>query len=291
MSDKNIQMQHRNGSTWDRLYPRTKTGNVEYRPGFTLEEYLATIRNQGNFNSQFELIAHRGHSDVAPENTIPSFLQAIQSGFTSLECDIVMTADGNPVIIHDDSVDRTTNGTGKVSSMTLGQIRMLDASNGMSFYEGTHIPTLDEVLDLAKAHGMYLYPELKGIVNTDRDIPIIIDKITSRKMAERIVLQSFTLTSLQKARSYHPTITLGCLAQNREIFQNRLDFAIADQKSVMIVNNNVILANMDLVQKASDNLVPMISYGVVNSRQIQELMRAGVYRHICNDLVRAVGIK
>jgi len=97
------------------------------------------------------VIAHRGASHARPENTIPAFVHAIELGADLLEFDVRHTADGHVVIIHDPTVDRTTNGIGTVSGMTLEEIRALDA--GVRFqdqYSGTKVPTLREVLELAR---------------------------------------------------------------------------------------------------------------------------------------------
>ena len=79
--------------------------------------------------------AHRGFSAEYPENTIPSFSAAIDCGVDQLETDVRMTSDGELVLIHDDTVNRTTNGTGLVSQMTFGELRKLDASNGKKGFE------------------------------------------------------------------------------------------------------------------------------------------------------------
>ena len=98
----------------------------------------------------YDVVAHRGASGVLPENTIPAFEHAIELGADMLEFDVRLTADGNTVVIHDPTVDRTTDGTGAISTMTLAQVRALDAGNGAK------IPTLDEVLDCAVPSGIQM---------------------------------------------------------------------------------------------------------------------------------------
>lgn len=97
------------------------------------------------------VIAHRGASHARPENTMPAFTHAIELGADLLEFDVRRTADGHPVIMHDLTVDRTTDGTGAVSSLKLREIRALDA--GVRFHEryaGTKVPKLQEVLKVAR---------------------------------------------------------------------------------------------------------------------------------------------
>ena len=96
------------------------------------------------------LIGHRGASGECPENTILSFDRALEQGADALEFDIRVTADGVPVVLHDSTVDRTTNGSGTVRSHALGQLQELDAGSG------ERVPTLDEILER--------YPDLPSIM-------------------------------------------------------------------------------------------------------------------------------
>ena len=90
--------------------------------------------------------AHRGWKDKYPENTLEAFSAAMELGVDQLETDIRITKDGHLVLIHDETVDRTTNGTGKVCDLTLEQLQALDAGNG------TKIPTLTQFMELVKDH-------------------------------------------------------------------------------------------------------------------------------------------
>ncbi|MCB9136505.1 MAG: hypothetical protein H6636_13855 [Anaerolineales bacterium] len=101
-------------------------------------------------------VAHRGGNITTPENTLAAFRNAIALHMDYLEFDVQMTSDGALVVIHDETVDRTTNGTGAVKDMTLDQIRALDAGNG------EQIPTFEEVIQLAKDSGVNILPEAKS---------------------------------------------------------------------------------------------------------------------------------
>lgn len=106
-------------------------------------------------------IAHRGYSAVAPENTIVAFDEAIRLGCQAVEFDVRLSADGVPVVIHDDTVDRTTNGTGSVSNLTKVDLLRLDAGSWKHHrYAGSRIPTLDETL-AAVAPGAIAVLDLK----------------------------------------------------------------------------------------------------------------------------------
>jgi len=103
-----------------------------------------------------QLIAHRGGPAYKPENTLAAFRNALQIGVDWLEFDVQRTQDGVLVVIHDETVDRTTNGTGRVEGMTFEQIRALDAG------EGEQVPTFAEVIALAKEAGVSILPEAKS---------------------------------------------------------------------------------------------------------------------------------
>ncbi|MBR0536604.1 MAG: glycerophosphodiester phosphodiesterase [Clostridia bacterium] len=109
------------------------------------------------------MIAHRGYSAVAPENTLPAYRAAGESDFWGAECDIQLTSDGVWVLMHDDTVDRTTNGTGNVSDLTYAEIAALtvDGGNGLEQYPGTKVPTLTEYLDVCKEYRLHPVIEIK----------------------------------------------------------------------------------------------------------------------------------
>jgi glycerophosphoryl diester phosphodiesterase len=91
--------------------------------------------------------SHRGDQELAPENTLPAFRMAMASQVEFLETDIQLSSDNVPVLIHDATVDRTTNGTGRVAELTLAQLQRLDAGSSFSpAFAGTRIPTLDSFL-------------------------------------------------------------------------------------------------------------------------------------------------
>ena len=108
------------------------------------------------------LIAHRGASGHAPENTLAAFRKAVSLGVGFIETDLQLTRDARFVAIHDDTVDRTTNGHGAVHDLTLEAIRKLDAGSWFgSEYAGERIPTLEEILEFSKKNDVVFYLELK----------------------------------------------------------------------------------------------------------------------------------
>ena len=108
--------------------------------------------------------AHRGASAYAPENTIPAFEQAIEMGADGVEFDVQRTSDGQLVVIHDETINRTSNGFGRVVDLTLEQLRLCNFSNGFVGHRKVQIPTLREALDLLGPTGVRINIELKNSV-------------------------------------------------------------------------------------------------------------------------------
>lgn len=108
------------------------------------------------------LEAHRGFSGRFPENTLRSFREAVAEGARSIELDIHASSDGQLIVMHDETVDRTTNGTGRIADLSLAQLKELDAGAWMGeAFRGTPIPTLDETLELTDASGVAFNVEVK----------------------------------------------------------------------------------------------------------------------------------
>ncbi|MBR3552666.1 MAG: hypothetical protein IKN72_04665 [Clostridia bacterium] len=137
-------------------------------------------------------VAHRGYSAVAPENTLPAFRLAGEYGFWGAECDISQTKDGVWVLMHDDTVDRMTDGTGLVSAFTYDEIAALtiDAGANVQQFPNTKIPTLVEYLDVCRQYGLHPVIEIKSIVNED-SLPGLAAVLRAREEKDAFVIISF----------------------------------------------------------------------------------------------------
>ncbi len=151
--------------------------------------------------------AHRGASATAPENTLAAFRLAHELGADGVELDVQLTADGHVVVIHDETLDRTTTGGGPVVARTLREIKRLDASNGREGYPGEQVPTLDEVLQLVGPTGMSVNIELKNSVEPYPGLEQAALRIVETVgMAERVIYSSFNhISATQLARSSQPS--------------------------------------------------------------------------------------
>lgn len=158
------------------------------------------------------IYGHRGASGYAPENTLEAFRLAMKMGADGFELDVHMSKDGELVVIHDESVDRTTDGHGLVKDLPLAQLKALDASNHMEAYRGARIPTLAEVYDLIRDTRHIVNVEIK----TDECFyPQIEEKCLAlareKGVEERILYSSFNHHTLRKMRRLKPDAKLGML--------------------------------------------------------------------------------
>jgi glycerophosphoryl diester phosphodiesterase len=158
------------------------------------------------------LIAHRGYSHIAPENTIVAFKKAIGLGFWGCETDIRMTVDGHWVCMHDATLDRTTNGTGPVEAMTLAEARQLDAGSWHdSRFAGEQIPTLEEYLHICRLGRLVSYVEIKGPARSTQDLERVVLAIDDQIGLRNSVIISFSLTHLKCIRQISKDVRLGYL--------------------------------------------------------------------------------
>ncbi len=150
-------------------------------------------------------IAHRGGLTYEPENTLAAFQNGINQGIDWLEFDVQMTKDGALVVIHDETVDRTTDGTGAVRDMTLEEIRSLDAG------EGEKVPTFEEVMGLAKINGVKILPETKSAHLYPGVEEKLLQTLEQANYLDQSVIQSFEADSLEKLHRLNPQAKLCAL--------------------------------------------------------------------------------
>jgi glycerophosphoryl diester phosphodiesterase len=158
------------------------------------------------------LIAHRGASADAPENTIAAFELALEQGADGLELDVHLSADGHPVVIHDFTLERTTDGAGPVSALSVRELKRLDAGGWRDrYFQGQRVQTLQEVLErfrdrarfwLELKGGPALYPGLEERVVSTVEIYDAVD---------RVLVQSFDPAAIGEVRTLNRDIRVGAV--------------------------------------------------------------------------------
>jgi glycerophosphoryl diester phosphodiesterase len=165
--------------------------------------------------SQPVIFAHRGASAHAPENTLAAFELALAQNADAVELDVKLSADGQVIVIHDSTVDRTTNGHGKVQNMTLAEIKALDAGSFFSSnFAGEKIPTLEEVFETLGQRA-FINIELKNHKRHGEDlVQDVCMLVKKHQMQKWVMFSSFFPDALYKAHSYLPSVPRGLLALN-----------------------------------------------------------------------------
>src|SRR5258706_256063 len=156
---------------------------------------------------RIHICAHRGHSIGSPENTLPALHAAADLGATVAEIDVVLTRDREIVLLHDEIIDRTTNGHGRASDLDLSALKRLDAGTWFGpQFAGTPIPTLREALAAACSRNMGLLIEIKERQQPDTMIERLGDLLTSENAVDDVLVISFDHVSLVRLRSRFPAI-------------------------------------------------------------------------------------
>jgi len=154
-------------------------------------------------------VNHRGYSKVAPENTLIAYRYSYLSGFRYVECDVSFTKDGYAVLLHDDSIDRTSDGTGKISDLTLEQVRQYDYGSWKDrSFKGEAIPTFDEFISLCAELGLHPYIEIKSNIN-EQQAKSLVDTVAKYGLLDDCSWISFNATSLAQILKYDDTARVG----------------------------------------------------------------------------------
>lgn len=210
-------------------------------------------------------INHRGYSKDAPENTLPAFRLSKLMGFKFVETDVYFTSDGVPVLLHDGTVDRTSNGTGAIEEMEWSSVRSLDFGAWKNAeFAGTTIPSLEEFLLLCQQIDLWPYIELK--TGNKKQVGIIVSMVEEYGLKGKAVYISFSSTLLQCVQEFDSTATLGYLLSSvtEKSIQTALDLKFE--------SNTVFINTSDSSGKAvslcRDACLPMEIWTINNQAAI-----------------------
>jgi len=217
-------------------------------------------------------IAHRGASAYAPENTLAAYRRAVAQGVTFIETDLHLTRDAHFVAVHDETVERTTNGQGAVHQMTLAELRRLDAGSWFaSEFMGERIPTLDEILEFARKNDVVFYLELKpnGFWGGEH---ALISALRNASEIARSVIISFDSAILASLRKIEPTLMTGLLYDGSG--GNPFDKALEIGARQLAVRGDLVTPN--LLQQARKQDLQVVCWTVNSPAHMRMLAAAGV---------------
>ena len=189
--------------------------------------------------TDFLCIAHRGASGIAPENTLTAFKTAIEIGVDAIELDLHGTVDDQIVVIHDSTLDRTTDLNGLIKQTTLDKIKHADAGSWFDKkFEGEPIPTLSEVLAFAADKTISVL-EIKDTSITERVVEIVCEM----DMLDRVVIIAFDFSAVETVRSIEPRIATGLLIGGR----NGSVCPIQMCQQLCLLGSNILNVHHDLI--------------------------------------------
>ena len=218
------------------------------------------------------IIGHRGASGHAPENTLAAFKKAVSLGATFIETDLQLSRDARFVAIHDETLDRTTNGQGKVHDQTLVALRRLDAGSWFgSEYSGERIPTLEEILEFSKKHDVVFYLELKPGGSWGGEHALIGALRESQEIARTIVI-SFDAGIIEALRKIEPTLMTGLLFDGQ--IDRPLDKAVEVGARQLAVRGDLVTPA--LLTEARKKDLQVVCWTVNQPAHMRLLIDAGV---------------
>ncbi|MEF2244181.1 glycerophosphodiester phosphodiesterase [Paenibacillus sp. IITD108] len=225
-------------------------------------------------------VAHRGYPAKFPENTLSSFRAACELAFTHLELDVQLTKDGVPVVFHDTSVERMTDGTGRIKDLTLKEIKELSVK-GIE-----RIPTLEEALDLLKDRLIVdielkqagdLYPGLEKTV---------LDTLKKKDMIEQSFLASFDHYSLAKARELNDKIGLGIINHG----SSPALFPLAKELNCEYMSIRYEFITDEIIAKCEAENIIMIPYTIDDEKDMQLVVKNPSLLICTNELERWIKV-
>lgn len=159
------------------------------------------------------IFAHRGAKKYAPENTLASFALAVEQGADAVELDAKLSADAKVMVIHDQTVDRTTDGKGKVNQLALKELKKLDAGSFFDVrFAGERIPTLDEVFECV-GKKIFINVELTNYTSrNDQLVPLVVELVKRHGLQRSVLFSSFFPVNLRRAQTLLPEVPVGLLA-------------------------------------------------------------------------------
>ncbi len=215
------------------------------------------------------IYGHRGAAGTHPENTMIAFRESVRVGADGIELDVQLSKDGEIIVIHDETLERTTTGSGWVKDYTLRELLSLDASYKFPDFGVCKIPSLDEVFSWAQSNAVVINIELK---NTS--VPYlgleekVIELIRRYRFEKRVVISSFNHSSLTKCNNIAPEISLGVL-YHEKIFE---PWIYAKNIGGNSIHPNYKAISKSVIIKSMQNGIEVRPYTVNSQKDITKLL-------------------
>jgi glycerophosphoryl diester phosphodiesterase len=222
------------------------------------------------------ILGHRGARAQAPENTLPSFERAMTLGADGVELDVFLSKDKVPVVIHDETLDRTTDGHGEVGDYTLAELKQFNAAKGWP-QRGVTLPTLREVLEQLP-EGSTINIELKGAFSHSQGdfVDLILQLIAEFDHKLTVIVSSFDSALLAKVRQKNAQVLIGLLLDTHD--KNNFSLALKRMKAIEpdALHMTPVLASPWLVRLAKVKGLRVMLWTINDSAEAQTRLKAGV---------------
>lgn len=221
-------------------------------------------------NLNVKAINHRGYNAVAPENTLAAFRLSKKMGFAFVECDIKFTSDGVAVLLHDGTVDRTSNGTGNIAEMTFAAVRALDFGSWKSAdYAGEQIPTFEEFIILCKRIGVHPYIHIDAF--TSDAVAGLVSTVKRNGMHKKVTWISFDWAALDYVRAADEYARLGYTAA--AISEGYVTGAgnLKNEKNEVFINMEYGVLTADFIEECAANDIPLEVWTINDSAALLAL--------------------
>lgn len=230
-----------------------------------------------------EIIAHRGYSRVAPENTLASIRAALDAGADSIEWDLRTASCGTPVLFHDPHLGRTSNGVGPVRRRTLGQLKALDAGSWFSKeFVGERIPSFAEALDAVRDSDAVVYAEVKGYRELE-DLDRMVDIVETSRMIGRVCFISLDFGIVDRIAGRHDGVGIGyVVADAAEVEEAITKAARLDGRGLVDFDRRLVLDDATVAARAHAAGVATAVWTVDDAQEADRLYGAGIRRITTN---------
>lgn len=241
--------------------------------------------------SEVEIIAHRGYSARAPENTLAALDAAISAGADAVEFDIQTGGDGIPVLLHDAMLGRTTNGVGPARRRTLSQLQALDAGTWFGpDFAGEKIPSLAEAFEHLASRVGRIYAEVKGFRELD-DVEGMVHIAEAAGALPRTVFISMNWALLDRMRTTRPGLAIGYIVDDAAQVDEAIERAGGDADAMIDFDAKLLMANPSTAQRAQAEGIDLAVWTVDDPEEATLLRDMGVHRITTNQVEALVGWK
>ncbi len=244
--------------------------------------------------SAVEVIAHRGYSARAPENTLSALRLAIDARADAVEFDLHFSADGEPVLFHDFTLERTSSGRGRLDALALDALRALDVGAWFGTpFASERIATFAEALELLAQHRSprgpirRVYPEIKGWRDDDDAARVVADLRATGWLDAACVI-SLDWDVLERVRAHDREVWLGLVFDDDRLFESAIELAAGDGRTVLDPDHRLLLARPERAAQAIRQGLELACWTVNDPLSARRLVDMGVTRLTTNevDLIR-----